>query len=469
MVAYSAPTAATDRTTERETHQRRGMVVVDLTAIAIAVGITLLLQVGASAPLRLDTPRLIVLCALLLLWPLMLWEMQSRATTVLGQGPEEYRRVLMASVWTLCFAAVASYFTGTTRARDTLVVAVLLGTALLFLGRNVMRSLLHHRLRRKGPLHRVFVVAPDSQEAALGDRLANTGGIFAKVGAWPLHEGSDPDPQAVVAAALRSGADTLLYAPGSHADVTWPRRLGWSMEDTSLSLLISPALTDVAGPRMSIEQVEGLPLLRVDMPRFSGPARVVKRTVDLVGSVVGMVLLAIPLVIVAALIKKDSPGPVFFRQLRAGAGGTTFTCWKLRTMSDDADEQRAALRSETDSDSATFKLPADPRITGIGRFLRRFSLDELPQLFNVLKGDMSLVGPRPHPLDDVQRYDDIATRRLLAKPGMTGLWQVSGRSDLDWKEAVTLDLYYIENWSLSLDFVIFMRTVKAVLAGEGAY
>ena len=134
-----------------------------------------------------------------------------------------------------------------------------------------------------------------------------------------------------------------------------------------------------------------------------------------------------------------------------------------------ADADRTELREAQHSDSATFKMERDPRVTGVGRFLRRFSLDELPQLFNVLVGQMSLVGPRPHPLDDVELYDDIATRRLLAKPGMTGLWQVSGRSDLEWKEAVMLDLYYVENWSISLDLIIMLRTIKAVITGRGAY
>lgn len=236
-----------------------------------------------------------------------------------------------------------------------------------------------------------------------------------------------------------------------------------------MSLLVSPALADVAGPRTSIEPVEGMALLRVDMPRFSGPARVVKRTIDVLASALGLIVLAIPLLLMAAAIKRDSPGPVFFKQRRAGVDGSTFVCWKFRTMHVDADAQREALREQAEDSGAIFKMTQDPRITRVGRFLRRFSLDELPQLFNVLVGDMSLVGPRPHPLDDVERYDDIATRRLLAKPGMTGLWQVSGRSDLTWAQAVTLDLYYIENWSMSLDMIIFLRTVKAVLTGQGAY
>ena len=183
------------------------------------------------------------------------------------------------------------------------------------------------------------------------------------------------------------------------------------------------------------------------------------------------------MLVIAWLIRRDTPGPAIFKQSRAGVRSETFDCWKFRTMYAGADAERAALReaaAQEDSmgakaDGATFKMAADPRVTRTGRWLRRYSLDELPQLVNVLRGEMSLVGPRPHPLDDVERYDDVATRRLLAKPGMTGLWQVSGRSDLDWEESVRLDLYYVENWSLATDLLILLRTVKVVVAGSGAY
>ena len=245
------------------------------------------------------------------------------------------------------------------------------------------------------------------------------------------------------------------------------------MEDTELSLLVSPAIAQIAGPRLSIEPIQGLALVRVEMPRFSGPAKVVKRVIDLVGSTLLLILLAIPLAVIAVSIRGTSKGPIFFKQVRAGVGGTTFSCWKFRTMVPEAEGMRDELRAEAEqvsgADGATFKLERDPRITTVGRGLRRFSLDELPQLFNVWLGQMSLVGPRPHPLDDVSRYDDVATRRLLAKPGMTGLWQVSGRSDLDWEQAVLLDLYYVENWSLALDAIIVLRTAKAVVTGSGAY
>ena len=469
MALHPARRAPATQVVGRENYERRAMVVTDLVMITIAVAAVLAVGIGMSAPLRLDSPRQFIAVALLLLWPIMLWEMQSRATAVLGTGSEEYRRVLTASLWTLVLTAAGAYAIGSSRARDTLLVAVILGTMLLLVGRNLMRIRLHRHLTRFGPLHRVFVVAPQSAERVIGAQLERSAMIFAQVGGVTLSESIDPDPELVVADAIAAGADTLLYAPGNHDDPTWPRRLGWAMEDTELSLLVSPALADVAGPRMSIEPVEGMALLRVDMPRFSGPTRVVKRTIDVVGSLLGLIVLAIPVAIVALLIKRDSPGPVFYRQLRAGVGGSTFMCWKLRTMYCDADQERAALRRLATDDGATFKMVRDPRVTPFGHFLRRYSIDEMPQLLNVLVGEMSLVGPRPHPLDDVERYDDVATRRLLAKPGMTGLWQVSGRSDLDWSEAVTLDLHYIENWSMALDMIILLRTGKAVLSGKGAY
>jgi exopolysaccharide biosynthesis polyprenyl glycosylphosphotransferase len=218
-----------------------------------------------------------------------------------------------------------------------------------------------------------------------------------------------------------------------------------------------------------VEPVESLSFVRVDMPKMSGAALVLKAITDVVGSSLMLILLGLPMLLFALLIRRGSPGPAIFKQQRVGLDGRLFWCWKFRTMYADADSQRAALREAQGGHGATFKMARDPRVTPIGRFLRRFSLDELPQLVNVWRGDMSLVGPRPHPQDDVERYDDLAVRRLRARPGMTGLWQVSGRSDLSWDESVRLDLYYVENWSLSMDFVIMASTVWAVASGRGAY
>lgn len=451
-----------------ERNHARMVVVADIVAIALALGLGVLLGIGHEGP-ESDGPRTFMIISLMVLWPIMLWQMQTRATTILGGGAEEYRRVLMASLWTVALTMSLAYITGTQFGRRYLIYSAVTGTVFLLIDRSLMRNVLHRRLQRGEPLHRVFVVAAEAQYPQLTKQFARSGGLMEQVGNWDLTDAPDPDPTVVVKAAVDLDADTIVYAPAQHEDPTWPRRLGWAMEDQDLSLLVSPQIANIAGPRLSIEPINGMALVRVEMPRFSGPARVVKRTFDLVGSTLLLLVLVIPLTIFAILIKLTSPGPVFFMQTRAGAGGTTFACYKFRTMVVNADAMREELRAQQGANGATFKMTRDPRVTSVGRWLRRFSLDELPQLFNVWLGQMSLIGPRPHPLDDVERYDDVATRRLLAKPGMTGLWQVSGRSDLDWEQAVMLDLYYVENWSLPLDAIIIMRTVKAVITGRGAY
>lgn len=451
---------------------------VDIAIIVFTVGFALAMNWGAATdpvnsqivyPLAEDNRRLLVAASLLIIWPVMLWQRQTRATRVLSDGGEEYRRVLVATGWTALLTMAVAYMTGSDRARSLLVGSILLGVVLLLIGRHIMRLLLIRSIRAGHPLHSVFVIAGEKQMEAIEAELDGSDDRYQVVGRWHSSLDTYEDPLFVVAAAVKSGADTVVYAPLGHEEPDYTRRLGWAMEDTDLSLLVSPALVQIAGPRLSVEPVEGLTLVSVDMPKFSGSALVIKRSVDILGSLLLLAVLAIPMLIVAAIIRIDSKGPALFRQVRAGRDGTTFVCYKYRTMVVDADSQRAALREEVGGDGATFKMERDPRITRFGRFLRRYSIDELPQLMNVLRGDMSLVGPRPHPLDDVELYDDVATRRLLSKPGMTGLWQVSGRSDIGWDDAVMLDLYYVENWSLSLDVVILLRTTKVVLAGSGAY
>jgi exopolysaccharide biosynthesis polyprenyl glycosylphosphotransferase len=246
------------------------------------------------------------------------------------------------------------------------------------------------------------------------------------------------------------------------------RQLAWRLEGRSVDLLIAPAMMDIAGPRLSVRPAAGLPLLHLDEAVLSRSQRVSKRLLDLVGSIALIVVLSPVMVACAISVKVSSKGPVIFRQVRIGRGGQPFTMLKFRTMVLNADQLKDDLRAKHELDDPMFKLTDDPRITGSGKFLRRWSLDELPQLFNALGGSMSLVGPRPHPLDDVDRYELEAYRRLALKPGLTGLWQVEGRSDLDWAEALQLDLYYVETWSLSGDVVLLARTVRAVVQGRGA-
>ncbi|MFI0431910.1 MAG: sugar transferase [Candidatus Nanopelagicales bacterium] len=440
----------------------------DILMVCIAVGVALIAGWGAGPPLLQDHSRQYLAVAVLIVWPTVLWQRQTRVSSILGAGGEEYRRVLVASAWMVLLVATFAYFTDTTLARSFVLGVAVFGTVLLLGGRWIMRNSLQRTLNAGFPLHRVFVIASPAQLGIVRGDFEKAGNRFVEVGHATGHEPA-PEPDVVVRRAQAAGADTILYLPFSDADPTWTRRLGWAMEDTEMSLIVSPSVVEIAGPRLKVEQIQGLAFLSVAMPRFSGPARVVKRTMDLVGSSVGLVFLAIPMAVIALIIKVNSRGPVLFRQERMGRDGQTFTCLKFRTMEVGADEQLEVLRGQVGQDGATFKLSRDPRVTRVGGFLRRSSLDELPQLWNVLRNDMSLVGPRPHQLGDVDRYSGDDHRRLLAKPGITGLWQVSGRSDTSWDENVMMDLYYVENWSLSFDVTILLRTVKVVFTGSGAY
>ena len=356
-----------------------------------------------------------------------------------------------------------------------------LGTMGLLVGRHVMRVALRALMAKGTPLHRVFVIAAPSRAQEIFANFEGKDTRYQQAGVWHLKGGQgDPDPTEIVSRALEVGADTILFAPLGTENTQWTRRLSWATENLDVALLVSPSLAEIAGPRLSVEPLEGMTFVRVGMPQFTGPARVAKRALDIFGASVGLIVLSPLMLLIAFLIRRDSAGPAIFKQVRAGIGDSTFECWKFRTMYTGADAERAALRKAQidseyevntlrDGQPATFKMASDPRLTRLGGWLRKYSIDEIPQLMNVLRGEMSLVGLCRHPLDDVELYDEAATRRLLAKPGMTGLWQVSGRSDLEWEKAVRLDLFYVENWSLAIDFLILMRTVKVVLTGSGAY
>jgi exopolysaccharide biosynthesis polyprenyl glycosylphosphotransferase len=253
------------------------------------------------------------------------------------------------------------------------------------------------------------------------------------------------------------------------------RALAWELEKTGTDLCVAPALLDVAGPRTTIRPVAGLPLLHLDHPEFTGSKLVLKAGFDKMVALAALTVAAPLLAVLALAVKLDDGGPAFFRQTRVGKDGRTFTVFKFRTMVIDAEQRRADLRrahaqhSTSGQHSVLFKLRNDPRVTRTGTWLRRWSLDELPQLINVLNGDMSLVGPRPALPEEAAMYGDHVRRRLAVKPGITGLWQVSGRSDLTWDESIRLDLRYVENWSLMLDLHILWKTLSAVVRGSGAY
>jgi len=267
---------------------------------------------------------------------------------------------------------------------------------------------------------------------------------------------------------LRADAVAVTASPAVSAQTL--RRLAWELEGSGVDLLVSPVLTDVAGPRISIRPVAGLPLLHINEPEFTGGRRLLKGVLDRTLAGVGLLLLLPVLLLIGLLVRADSPGPAIFRQHRVGQGGRGFTCYKFRSMRVTAEADRALLLDLNErSEGLLFKIRDDPRITRVGRWLRKYSMDELPQLWNVFKGDMSAVGPRPPLRSEAEKYGFDVRRRLLVKPGLTGLWQISGRADLPWDEAVRLDLFYVENWSPALDLLVLWKTAFAVLRGHGAY
>src|SRR5665811_1474546 len=269
--------------------------------------------------------------------------------------------------------------------------------------------------------------------------------------------------------AQRIGASTVACTSSAGFDTGGLRRLGWALEGSDIDLVVVPGLTDVAGPRVLTRPVAGLSLLHVDAPVFAGPQLALKTAIDRCGAAFLLIVLSPLFAVVSVLIRRDHKGPVFFRQERIGKGGTSFPMLKFRTMQVGAEAMLQSLLDRSDGQGPLFKLRDDPRITRIGAKLRRYSLDELPQLINVLRGQMSLVGPRPPLPSEVEAYEHDVRRRLLVKPGMTGLWQINGRSDLSWEESVRLDLYYVENWSVMSDLMILWRTGRAVIHASGAY
>jgi exopolysaccharide biosynthesis polyprenyl glycosylphosphotransferase len=392
-------------------------------------------------------------------------------------GTEEYQRVIRSGLSLIAAAAIVSYALNLPLARFYVLVALPTATATALVVRFAARKRLHRARERGECLRRVIVVGHELAVVHITQQLRREryhglgvvgaclpGNGDGNVG-LPVYGTFDDVADAVDAAV----ADTVIVLSCPELDGHVLRRLAWRLERDEVDLIVASALVDVAGDRTTIRPVDGLPMLHVDHPRLDGGSRVVKEVVDRVGAALLLVLLSPLLLTLAVCIRRDSPGPVFFRQVRVGRDGRQFLMHKFRSMHLDAEARLAEIRHLNEHDGVLFKVRDDPRVTRVGRWLRRLSLDELPQLFNVLRGQMSLVGPRPPLPEEAAAYPDDVRRRLAVKPGMTGLWQVSGRSDLPWEEAVRLDLRYVENWSLSLDLVILMRTVSAVARTSGAY
>ena len=392
-------------------------------------------------------------------------------------GNDEYQRVIRAGISLTAASAIVAYAVNYPLARGYMLIVLPLATGGCLLTRFLVRKSLHRRRVRGDCLKRVIVVGHELAVIHITRQLHRERyhglevvgaclppGHNDEVG-LPVYGTFDDVAHAVNVAA----ADTVIVLSCPELDGHTLRRLAWQLERDDIDLIVASSLIDVAGDRTTIRPVDGLPMLHVEHPRFTGSKRVFKEIFDRVGA--GLLILAFsPLLItLSIMIRLDSAGPVLFRQVRVGRHSREFVIYKFRSMYLDAEARLAELRHRNEYDGVLFKMRNDPRVTRVGRWLRRFSLDELPQLFNVVRGQMSLVGPRPPLPEEVAAYPDDARRRLVVKPGMTGLWQVSGRSDLPWEEAVRLDLRYVENWSIPLDLAILLRTLAAVSRGSGAY
>ncbi|WP_329242397.1 sugar transferase [Actinoallomurus sp. NBC_01490] len=431
-----------------------------------------------------STPYIELSFALPFLWTGAVALARGYEQPMFGVGPEEFRRILQSGFALTASVAILAYATKTEVARGYVIAALPLTTGFDLYGRYQLRKRLHRRRKAGEYMRRVVVVGHRAAVADLIRQLRREPfhGMEIAAACLPamLTTGDDAvtevegvpvagDFTQVAAVVERIHACTVAVLACPELDGVALRRLAWQLEKDAVDLVVAPALMEVAGPRTSIRPVAGLPLLHVEHPELSGGRRLAKSAFDRVGAGLALIFLWPVLACIAVAIRLDSKGPALFRQVRVGRDGREFTVLKFRTMVPDAERRKAALVQYNDHDGVLFKIRNDPRITRTGGWLRRYSLDELPQLINVLRGDMSLVGPRPPLPEEVAQYGDDVRRRLVVRPGMTGLWQVSGRSDLSWEESVRLDLRYVENWSLTLDLQILWKTWSAVARGSGAY
>lgn len=461
----------------------------DALVVTVVVLAAQIFRFGSDDPLRPNggwgLPATFVSIALILCWLAALRAFQTLDRRIVGAGAQEYSRVISACLSVFGVLAMLDLVFRLNIARGFLLVALPAGTLGLLLNRWMWRKDLIRQRTKSRNLERVLVVGAVEPSKPLVERLLKSPSLgYNVVGVClpPSRRGTPEelwvgkrtipvfgDFDDVRDAVQHTGATTVAVTSAEALGHQAMQDLSWELEGISVEMLVAPGVTDVAGPRMMVRPVAGLPLLHIDKPRYEGASKFRKGFFDRIGACAALLCLCPAMIAVAIAIKLDSRGPVFYKSTRVGLNNAPFQMWKFRSMVQDADQKKSTLAHLDEGAGVLFKMRDDPRVTRVGRFIRRYSLDELPQLFNVLGGSMSLVGPRPPLPDEVEKYDGRVSRRMLVKPGVTGLWQVSGRSDLTWEESVRLDLSYVENWSMMQDIVILWRTAKAVVAKEGAY
>lgn len=466
----------------------RRLRVTDVLAVVTAVGLAHVVRFGdvEVAGISSAVTYAGVSVVLAALWLAFLAIFRTRSTRVIGNGAEEYRRIVSATFRLFGVIAIAALLFRIEFARLYLAIALPVGLLALLLSRWIWRNVVT-RLRSSGG-YKTSVLIVGSRTAAVSmaqsfEKSAASG--YAVVGiCMPGYEAPRDgvvhiegteipvlgDEHDVLDAIEECGADTVAVTATEHLGHKGIRKMIWDLEKTDVDLVVAPGVVDVAGPRLVMRPVAGFPLIHVEKPQYNGATRFSKTAFDLTFATLVLVMISPILLAVAIAVKSTSRGPVFYKSERMGIDGKPFSMIKFRSMTVDADKKVAHLLDQNEgAGGVLFKMRDDPRVTPVGKVLRRFSLDELPQFMNVLKREMSVVGPRPPLRREVETYNGEVRRRLLVKPGVTGLWQVSGRSDLSWEETVRLDLSYVENWSMVGDLLIIAKTAKAVACSDGAY
>jgi exopolysaccharide biosynthesis polyprenyl glycosylphosphotransferase len=476
-------------TARRWQHQySRRLRITDALIVCAAVALAQFIRFGDSPHVSGYPGAIMTLFSILFaaLWLSLIAGFRSRSIRVIGAGIEEYRRVVSASFWTFGIIAMATLLAKIFLARGYLAVALPVGTLGLLGSRLLWRYYIAGKRARGECLTRVLAIGDRKAVSQLVEELTrHSRDGFVVVGAGIPGYGPSRGKTLVVkgqeipilgddthalAAIAHHNADTVALTGAERFGAQGIRQLMWRLGNMDVDLVMAPGVMDVAEGRLALRPVAGFPLLHVEKPQYQGAKSFQKRGFDFCFALAALIGTS-PLLIASAIaIKLSSKGPVFYPSERIGLDGKPFTMLKFRTMIDGADGQVQQLLALNESEGGVlFKIREDPRVTPVGRILRRLSIDELPQFINVLRQDMSVVGPRPPLPREVLQYNGDVKRRLLVKPGVTGLWQVNGRSDLPWDESVRLDLSYVDNWSMASDFLLIAKTIKAVVASDGAY
>lgn len=479
------------RATLRPAISRTRLTIVTMLTDALLLGAAAVLAAVARDHLpvfeegyRVTQSLWLIAPVLVSMWLALIAAVGGYGSEVFGVGTDEYRRIVRGSTLTAAAVGITCFLLDFPLSRGFFFVVFTAGVPALLAGRLVRRQLLKSARSRGRLATRVLVCGtPDhvdeiaavlGRETWLGYRVVGAllphdaiGSAMAEGGRTRRGVRVLGAADDVVTAVRGHQPDVVVLADGAVGSDDQARRLVWQLEDDDVRVMLAPRLTDVSQERVRMRPMAGLPLVHLEKSRSLRASRAGKRLFDVVAASLLLVVFSPVFLVVAVAIKRHDGGSVLFKQRRVGMRGVPFDCVKFRTMVPDAEALLASLK--VGDGPGLFKLDNDPRITAPGAWLRRYSLDELPQLLNVLKGDMSLVGPRPGLISEARHYAGGIERRLRVRPGMTGLWQVSGRADLTYDESVRLDLYYVDNWSMVQDLQILVRTLTAVAGGRGAY